>query len=529
MMMRPILFSPSPDSPTRSPIAEGARVAPAAAAWQLRAGLDRLAKNGAAIDFAGDGLFAVGAAWRNAASRMPGIGEDDDLGAMTAHDDAARFADEWLAIVATNPFGPAAAHRHATTLSAAEANLMAGHGPAAIEVGDSARPAELGPALVATASGRALRVAYEMTEIDTLVPAYTPALGDNIAFPAALRRIGDGPETRARQIESLATHLDPARLGPSADAATGAPIVGPDNVVESGSARVVALRRSYEQRGAAAEHYRRWLEAEGHDVAGLKAPILIARRISPLGPAERIAFVREANVREIAAEAPSMVMPARLMALGRAEGADGVPDAQTSLEAAAAAWSALRSGVMRGSIPPELDISADIDSLLRKTLARSEPKAGEADKFDEGPEGPPTPGMLAAAPLVLRRLYPPQALPAADIAQNLRAYAEHVSHAAMADDIEIGGTNAPFEMPPAYAVSDDEIDVRDGLVDDDPVLRLRRLLLGRTVHRHAAELQHIARRLGDADARVLAANELAAAARGDSPIQSFNAAPGAIR
>ena len=91
----------------------------------------------------------------------------------------------------------------------------------------------------------------------------------------------------------MAARLQPERLGRSPEANSGAPIVGPDNVVESGNGRTLALAKAY-QAGRGGD-YRNWLESQGIDTAGVARPVLIARRTTPLTPADRVAFAHSAN------------------------------------------------------------------------------------------------------------------------------------------------------------------------------------------------------------------------------------------
>ena len=61
----------------------------------------------------------------------------------------------------------------------------------------------------------------------------------------------------ADEIRDIAANLEPERLGVSAEADRGAPIVGGDSMVESGNGRVLAIRRAYEQGGEPADRYPR--------------------------------------------------------------------------------------------------------------------------------------------------------------------------------------------------------------------------------------------------------------------------------
>ena len=87
--------------------------------------------------------------------------------------------------------------------------------------------------------------------------------------------------------------MQPERLGRSPEANSGAPIVGPDGVVESGNGRTLAIQKAYAAgRGDA---YKGWLENQGVDTSGYKQPVLVARRTTAMSPDERVAFAHSAN------------------------------------------------------------------------------------------------------------------------------------------------------------------------------------------------------------------------------------------
>lgn len=122
-----------------------------------------------------------------------------------------------------------------------------------------------------------------------------------------IRASGDlQPRDRSRaasdeQIAEIAARLDPARLMPAPEADRGAPIVGPDNVIESGNGRVLALQRAFERHPDRADAYRRQVEAAGFQIPpGIDRPVLVGRRTSDLTPEQRQAFVRRANTSAVA-------------------------------------------------------------------------------------------------------------------------------------------------------------------------------------------------------------------------------------
>ena len=132
------------------------------------------------------------------------------------------------------------------------------------------------PALIPTdrtgrvfdSSGRAIDVRYEVVDAASLITSHTDDLSTNPSFPPELQPRDRSRAGSAEQVAEMASRLEPQRLGVSSDAASGAPIIGPDDLVESGNARVLAIRRAYDEGGAAAERYRAHLQEQGDDVAG---------------------------------------------------------------------------------------------------------------------------------------------------------------------------------------------------------------------------------------------------------------------
>ncbi|WP_442582543.1 hypothetical protein ACSBOB_11600 [Mesorhizobium sp. ASY16-5R] len=113
------------------------------------------------------------------------------------------------------------------------------------------------------------------------------------------------PRDRSRaasdaQIARMASELDPSRLLPAPEADRGSPIVGPDNVVESGNGRVAALRLAAQQHPERFEAYRQRLRSAGYDVPDDGVPVMISRRVSDLSPVDRIRFVGDSNTSAIA-------------------------------------------------------------------------------------------------------------------------------------------------------------------------------------------------------------------------------------
>lgn len=141
--------------------------------------------------------------------------------------------------------------------------------------------------------GGSVNVRYEVVDFPDLVTSHRPDFSVRPDYPANLQPRSRESIPSQDQVNNISARLAPERLGASAEANTGAPIIGPDNVVESGNGRSMAIGKAYaEGRG---EDYRKWLESQGYDTAGMKQPVLVARRVTPMSDAEREYFAHAAN------------------------------------------------------------------------------------------------------------------------------------------------------------------------------------------------------------------------------------------
>jgi len=148
---------------------------------------------------------------------------------------------------------------------------------------------------VFTPSGQRVGVRYEVADAGDLVTSHNQDMTPNPAFPPELQ-----PRQRDRaasevQVANIASRLQPERLGASSTVADGAPIVGPDGIVESGNGRIMALRRAYQADGPQAASYRNWLAGQGHDTTGMQQPVLIRRRTTDMTPEQRVVFAGEGS------------------------------------------------------------------------------------------------------------------------------------------------------------------------------------------------------------------------------------------
>lgn len=167
----------------------------------------------------------------------------------------------------------------------------------------SGQPASVGPRLTTMRTARGTRAAaqWEVVEAASLITSHDDSLAVNPAFPAELQPRDRSRQASREQVARIEKAIDPELLAENPLASDGAPVVGPDNLVESGNGRTIALRRAYAGKGKNAATYRAWLANQADRfglsptlVRGMTAPVLIRRRV---GEVDRARFVAEANER----------------------------------------------------------------------------------------------------------------------------------------------------------------------------------------------------------------------------------------
>ncbi|WP_281963202.1 lytic transglycosylase domain-containing protein [Acinetobacter johnsonii] len=147
--------------------------------------------------------------------------------------------------------------------------------------------------------GSSYDMAYEVKSLDELIASNDLAYGVNPLYPSELQPRDRTREASRQQIERMAEDLRPELLGESPKLSDGAPIIGVDNVVESGNGRTLAIAKAYES--GKAEEYRAFLERyaaeRGIDIAGINNPVLVRTRLTD---ADRTQFVKLANESDVA-------------------------------------------------------------------------------------------------------------------------------------------------------------------------------------------------------------------------------------
>lgn len=142
---------------------------------------------------------------------------------------------------------------------------------------------------VSSPAGTRVQVQYRVVDMDGLVPA-TGRLQYRDTQAA-----GSG-----ERMQEIARNLDARRLMPGAEADRGTPIIGPDNIVESGNHRIGALRIAAESHP---DRYDAYVAAIGREYPipeGIRRPVLVAQRVTEMDETQRIAWVRENNQAAVA-------------------------------------------------------------------------------------------------------------------------------------------------------------------------------------------------------------------------------------
>ena len=138
-------------------------------------------------------------------------------------------------------------------------------------------------------------LSFKVISVDDLVVSNSLDGKLNPDYPQELQPRDRSRTSSQSQIRQMANSLNPARLAESTSVSEGSPIVGADNVVESGNGRTLAIKLAYEI--GTADEYRNHIisnaDKYGIDVSNLpEKPILVRERLTEV---DRTEFTRKAN------------------------------------------------------------------------------------------------------------------------------------------------------------------------------------------------------------------------------------------
>ncbi|RLL18976.1 DEAD/DEAH box helicase family protein [Acinetobacter chengduensis] len=150
---------------------------------------------------------------------------------------------------------------------------------------------------VKTAKGTRLDTNLAIIEAGDLIASHDHLGNANKSYPQELQPRDRSRQSSQAQIHSIAKDLDPESLGRSSRADSGAPIIGPDRVVESGNGRSIAIQLAYKT--GQADEYRAWLLENAEylglstaQIESMKEPVLVRVRKTET---DRSKFAVEAN------------------------------------------------------------------------------------------------------------------------------------------------------------------------------------------------------------------------------------------
>lgn len=158
--------------------------------------------------------------------------------------------------------------------------------------GGNAATAEAGPPRerVTTDTGTEIDTEFQVVEARDLITSADAGFDQRFQ-----PRDRAGRSASDAQIADIAARLDPAQLGRARLASQGAPIIGPDRMVESGNGRASAIRRAYDMNPERAAEYRRMIDDMGFDTSGMQQPVLVRKRLTDMTDEQRAAFTRDAQ------------------------------------------------------------------------------------------------------------------------------------------------------------------------------------------------------------------------------------------
>lgn len=163
----------------------------------------------------------------------------------------------------------------------------------------SARYGGNGTSKVVGMDGSSYDVAYEVKSLDELIASNDALYGVNPNYPAVLQPRDRTREASRQQIENMANDLRPELLGESNMLSNGAPIIGMDNIVESGNGRTLAIGKAYSD--GKADAYQQFVNdfanTRGFDISGINNPVLVRTRLTET---DRVQFARLANESDVA-------------------------------------------------------------------------------------------------------------------------------------------------------------------------------------------------------------------------------------
>ena len=176
-------------------------------------------------------------------------------------------------------------------------------------------------------------------------------------------------------INAIANSPDFFQLTTSPYADRGAPIIGPDDMIEVGNHRVMGLKLATQVNPDGFARYVSDLSNAGYDTKGMQFPVLVRRRVTELTDDQRVDFARLANkdpsqsfsALETAKEDASKITP-ELMAKFDGEVTGGIRAAKNMPFVRSFLSSLLTRNELNKSITAEGNISDELETRIKNAL-----------------------------------------------------------------------------------------------------------------------------------------------------------------
>lgn len=139
-----------------------------------------------------------------------------------------------------------------------------------------------------------IEVEYALLEAKDVITSF------DAGFPGELQPRDIDRKASEARVESYRARLNPVRMGENFMVSPGAPVVGPDGVVEVGNHRTNGLKRAYKESNDVAKHYRKWLIENAESLGFTKEmvtkadqPIFVRIRRTEV---DRVEFAQKGNI-----------------------------------------------------------------------------------------------------------------------------------------------------------------------------------------------------------------------------------------
>ena len=154
-----------------------------------------------------------------------------------------------------------------------------------------------------TNNNQKIDLKYKVVSADDLIVSNNADGTVNPNYPQELQPRERTRQASILQVQNIAKNIVPEKLGESANVSDGSPIIGNDNVVESGNGRTMALSLMYKNNPEGAQKYIEFIKANaekfGIDANNLpKNPVLVRERLTNV---DRVEFVKQANESNLSA------------------------------------------------------------------------------------------------------------------------------------------------------------------------------------------------------------------------------------